>query len=299
MIAKSLYHAPMNREPKETSLDSLVLYMNEAGKYPLLTKEQEVELAQGMEVGREAWTRLQEGDLSEEKRLELDEAFLYGLDCREKFINSNLRLVVSVAKKRRIDLLKTMSLLDLIQEGNTGLERAVEKFNWRKGFKFSTYATFWIKQSIDRGLLSDHTIRVPQDLYPLLGRQDVTDQTGGDRLSQAAAATELMYLDSPINSSPDNAHTLGETIAADSNIEGWLDDFFDHELLEILFNKANLTEQERRAISLSYGIGGITPMTQKEIAEAAEIPRYVVLGLMKSALKKLSKTAEKLELTYN
>ncbi|MCP5027038.1 MAG: sigma-70 family RNA polymerase sigma factor [Actinomycetia bacterium] len=138
--------------------DSVGQYLNEIGMVPLLTAEEERELSQIIEKGQEARTRRDAGETGREIRKPIAEADR----AKDRFIRANLRLVVSVA--RRYPLPPSMELLDLIQEGNLGLEHAVDKFDWRKGFKFSTYATFWIRQAIGRALDQKASlVRLPGD----------------------------------------------------------------------------------------------------------------------------------------
>jgi RNA polymerase primary sigma factor len=138
--------------------DSVGQYLNEIGLVPLLTAEEERELSQIIEKGRDAAVALENG----ERSVELKRAVRAAAAAKDRFIRSNLRLVVSVA--RRYPLPPGMELLDLIQEGNLGLEHAVDKFDWRKGFKFSTYATFWIRQAIGRALDQKASlVRLPGD----------------------------------------------------------------------------------------------------------------------------------------
>ena len=126
--------------------DSVGQYLNEIGLVPLLTAQEERELSQVVEAGTKARAAIEAGeDTAENRRLARK-----GAEAKDRFIRANLRLVVSVA--RRYPLPPAMELLDLVQEGNLGLEHAVDKFDWRKGFKFSTYATFWIRQAIGRAL---------------------------------------------------------------------------------------------------------------------------------------------------
>ncbi len=139
--------------------DSVGQYLNEIGMVPLLTAEEERELSQIIEKGREASERV---DAGEPKTRELRKAINEAAAAKDRFIRANLRLVVSIA--RRYPLPPSMELLDLIQEGNLGLEHAVDKFDWRKGFKFSTYATFWIRQAIGRALDQKASlVRLPGD----------------------------------------------------------------------------------------------------------------------------------------
>jgi RNA polymerase sigma factor (sigma-70 family) len=140
--------------------DLLQLYLNDIGKYPLLTRDDEVRLGTLAQAGQAAATRLAEGDvLTTALQEELDDAVRAGEDAARKFVRSNLRLVVSIAKKYQAS---GLPLLDLIQEGNFGLIQAVERFDPRRGFKFSTYATWWIRQTIARGIANtSRTIRLP------------------------------------------------------------------------------------------------------------------------------------------
>jgi RNA polymerase primary sigma factor len=136
--------------------DSVGQYLNEIGLVPLLTAQEERELSQVIEKGAEAAARIEAGERSRDLQRDVRKA----AEAKDRFIRANLRLVVSVA--RRYPLPPGMELLDLIQEGNLGLEHAVDKFDWRKGFKFSTYATFWIRQAVQRGLANKgSTIRIP------------------------------------------------------------------------------------------------------------------------------------------
>src|SRR5215218_6032006 len=138
--------------------DSIGLYLNDIGKVPLLTAEDERELSRIIETGREAADLLANG----KRGAALKNTVAAAADAKDRFIRSNLRLVVSIAK--RYPLPQGMELLDLIQEGNLGLEHAVDKFDWRKGFKFSTYATFWIRQAIGRALDQKASlVRLPGD----------------------------------------------------------------------------------------------------------------------------------------
>ena len=138
--------------------DSVGQYLNEIGMVPLLNAQDERELSQTIEAGAEARAQKEAGETG----VVLDRAIRKAAQAKDRFIRSNLRLVVSVA--RRYPLPPGMELLDLIQEGNLGLEHAVDKFDWRKGFKFSTYATFWIRQAIGRALDQKASlVRLPGD----------------------------------------------------------------------------------------------------------------------------------------
>src|SRR5437763_11863475 len=140
------------KERVERDEEDLVrLYLTDIGQYPLLTKDDEVRLAQAIEAGMAGRTELDSGvkGLPAARKRELRRVVHAGEHAQQTFVQSNLRLVVSIAKKYQAS---GLPLLDLIQEGNLGLMHAVEKFDWRKGFKFSTYATWWIRQAITRGI---------------------------------------------------------------------------------------------------------------------------------------------------
>src|SRR5271170_1638771 len=154
--------------------DLVRLYLSDIGQYTLLTKDDEVRQAQTIEEGREARTELEGAEtdkkikLTPSKKLALKRAVHRGDQAERDFVQSNLRLVVSIAKKYQAS---GLPLLDLIQEGNLGLMHAVEKFDWRKGFKFSTYATWWIRQAITRGIANTgRTIRLPVHAGDTLAR---------------------------------------------------------------------------------------------------------------------------------
>ena len=161
----------MAKDRVERDEEDLVrLYLTDIGQYPLLTKDDEVRLAQVIEKGADARGQLDnpEVTLTPAKKRELRRAARKGDAAEQTFVQSNLRLVVSIAKKYQAS---GLPLLDLIQEGNLGLMHAVEKFDWRKGFKFSTYATWWIRQAITRGIANTgRTIRLPVHAGDTLAR---------------------------------------------------------------------------------------------------------------------------------
>ena len=160
----------MAKERVERDEEDLVrLYLTDIGQYPLLTKDDEVRLAQQIEGGNAAREQmLRAKTLSPAKKRELRRCARHGDEAQRTFVQSNLRLVVSIAKKYQAS---GLPLLDLIQEGNLGLMHAVEKFDWRKGFKFSTYATWWIRQAITRGIANTgRTIRLPVHAGDTLAR---------------------------------------------------------------------------------------------------------------------------------
>ena len=173
----------MAKDRVERDEEDLVrLYLTDIGQYTLLTKDDEVRLAKQIEAGKTAIGELDGGgkDVTAARKRELRRAARDGEDAERAFVQSNLRLVVSIAKKYQAS---GLPLLDLIQEGNLGLMHAVEKFDWRKGFKFSTYATWWIRQAITRGIANTgRTIRLPVHAGDTLAR-----------LQKARARLELKY----------------------------------------------------------------------------------------------------------
>ena len=160
----------MAKERVERDEEDLVrLYLTDIGQYPLLTKDDEVRLAQAIEAGAEARQALESGDkVTPAKKRELRRTARDGEQAERTFVQSNLRLVVSIAKKYQAS---GLPLLDLIQEGNLGLIRAVEKFDYTKGYKFSTYATWWIRQAITRAMADQaRTIRIPVHMVEVINK---------------------------------------------------------------------------------------------------------------------------------
>jgi RNA polymerase primary sigma factor len=273
----------VNGDLAHATTDALQLFLNEAGRYKLLTAEEEVELAK----------RIERGDK----------------DAKDLMVNSNLRLVVSIAKRYQGH---GLSLLDLIQEGIIGLIRAVEKFDYRKGFKFSTYATWWIRQAVQRGVANkSRTIRIPvhivereqkiaraeRELVVTLGRQP-TDQ----ELAKAAklplkqvhevkaAARAVTSLDKPIGD--DDSATYGELFASE---HANTDEEVEISLREETLRKAlaDLPEREQRVLKLRYGLdGNREPMSLEAIGRELGITRERVRQIEANALETLSMLRE-------
>ena len=190
--------------------DSVGQYLNEIGLVPLLTAEEERELSKIIEKGHKARLRKKAGETGSE----FDRAIADAAIAKDRFIRANLRLVVSVA--RRYPMPPGMELLDLIQEGNLGLEHAVDKFDWRRGFKFSTYATFWIRQSIGRALdYKSSLIRIPGDRSASLRAE--LRRVGGDGEALDANNAELHRLTTPVSLDKtvgdDGDATFGDLVA--------------------------------------------------------------------------------------
>jgi RNA polymerase primary sigma factor len=279
------YAAYSNGELATATTDSLQLFLNEIGRYPLLTAEEEVELAK----------RIERGDL----------------EAKERMINSNLRLVVSIAKRYQGH---DLTLLDLIQEGVLGLIRAVEKFDWRRGFKFSTYATWWIRQAVQRGVQNrSRTIRVPvhvaelerkaarveRELTAKLGRNPSEEEVADaakiplDKLRQAREAVRtITSLDRPIGEEGDA--TIGDLVAApDGDPAAEVAVRLDGSALEGAL--ASLDEDERRLLELRFGLGGAEPVSIERAAKELSISRERVKRLERDALERLSRNRELLE----
>tara|TARA_B100000131_G_scaffold23507_1_gene22632 strand:- start:5958 stop:6812 length:855 start_codon:yes stop_codon:yes gene_type:complete len=218
--------------------DTLTLYLNDIGRHPLLTKKEEVRLSEQIRAGKEASERMEQSQYRDLEELQkLERTVKRAERAKERFILGNLRLVVSVAKKYPVT--GSLELEDLIQEGNVGLEHAVQKFDGRKGFKFSTYGTFWIRQAINR-LIDQHSnlIRIPADTHSALRRQlreaDVNSPDLSREMSRIHALTQMSSLDSPLMVDEDrNLHSL---IASDDHspedlVRGWHDTEMVREIL--------------------------------------------------------------------
>jgi RNA polymerase primary sigma factor len=193
--------------------DTLGLYLNDIGKVALLTAEEERQLAKAIENGRDAAARIDAGERSPE----LERAVRTAAAAKDRFVRANLRLVVSLA--RRYPLPQGMELGDLIQEGNLGLEHAVDKFDWRRGFKFSTYATFWIRQAIGRALDQKASlVRLPGDRSASLRAALRQTATSGEELD--AESARLQRISTPVSLDrtigDDGDTTLGDLVASDA-----------------------------------------------------------------------------------
>ena len=230
--------------------DSIGMYLNEIGRVPLLNAEEERELSRIIEDGRHAAERLANG----EKGARLKSSVNAAAAAKDRFIRANLRLVVSIA--RRYPLPQGMDLGDLIQEGNLGLEHAVDKFDWRRGFKFSTYATFWIRQAIGRALdQKGSLIRIPGDRSANL--RSALRQTGGDAELLDAGNADLHRLTATVSLDKtvgdDGDATLGDMISSnDESPENVLMASVDSALLDELLG--SLDKRGRYAVEARFGL---------------------------------------------
>jgi len=292
--------------------DLVRLYLDNIGRYPLLTKDDESRLSQLIHAGREAKEELAAGTPSLRRRRELERRAKAGDAATEEFINSNLRLVVAIAKKYQS---QDLPLLDLVQEGNVGLIHAVGKFDWRKGFKFSTYATWWIKQAISRGI--DNTarcIRLPvhageqlrqlarlkRQLEERTGRTPSTAELAEALKVPEAQVAELLRqagtpvsLDSPID--PDGDTHMGDLVAdspAHSPLELVIEAMLGGEVDRLL---GVLDERERQVLRLRYGFDGDGPKTLEEVGAALHLTRERARQIERAALSKLRHPSAKTE----
>jgi RNA polymerase primary sigma factor len=260
--------------------DSVGQYLNEIGLVPLLTADEERELSQTIERGRDAQERIDAG----ERGRELRKAVAAAAAAKDRFIRANLRLVVSIA--RRYPLPPSMELLDLIQEGNLGLEHAVDKFDWRKGFKFSTYATFWIRQAIGRALDQKASlVRLPGDRSASL-RAALRQASGdGEELDDENARlyrlTTPTSLDRPVGD--DDGSELVDLLAADvPTPEQVLVDREEeqtlHDLLGVLDGRA------RYAVEQRFGLTDGRKRSYREVGEELGVTAEAARRLVKRAV---------------
>jgi len=295
-----------NRFDQGLEADSVGLYMDGLGRWELLTKDDEARLGAVIEQGTAARALLEQGDrklTAEERRRARSEARA-GQEATEQFVHANLRLVISIARRYQSS---GMPLADLIQEGNLGLMHAVEKFDWRKGFKFSTYATWWIKQAITRGIANqERTIRLPVhagDIVTLLtktagrlegtlGRRPTVEELAHESGVSPAQVEDTQRwmqdttsLDQPIGAEGDlslgdrvpdaSEDPAGEVIAADT-------------VAQITRLLGQLDERERRILVLRYGLdGGGEPRTLEDVSSHFDLTRERIRQIEVKAMCKL------------
>jgi RNA polymerase sigma factor (sigma-70 family) len=285
--------------------DLLRLYYSEVGRYALLTKDDEIALAQRIEAGRAARDQLHTGaSLTPSAQCELHRTARAGQDAQRVFVQANLRLVVSIAKRYHSS---GVALSDLIQDGNVGLIHAVQKFDWRKGFKFSTYATWWIRQAISRSIANtSRAIRLPVHIEDRLLLVQRTRNELETRLGRHVTRAELAAaLDLPEATIEDVMRfvvgplSLSEPLSDDSRAE--LADLIhdrtqtspcDVALSTLLPDEigmllAALDERERFIITLRYGLDGAEPHTLSEIGVQLRISRERVRQIEVRAMSKL------------
>jgi RNA polymerase primary sigma factor len=272
--------------------DSVGLYLNSIGLVPLLTAAEERELSQVIEQGVAARIRLASGEqLTAAEKRELNKASKAAAAAKDRFIRANLRLVVSIA--RRYPLPQGMELLDLIQEGNLGLEHAVDKFDWRKGFKFSTYATFWIRQSIGRALDQKASlVRLPGDRSASLraALRAVSGDTNelDDEHAALHRLTTPTSLDRPVGD--DDGSELVDLVAdvkpgpEDLLIEREQDALITN-LLDVLDDRA------RWAVEQRFGLGDGRKKSYREVGEGLGVTAEAARRLVKRAVSAVREEA--------
>ncbi|MCR5670522.1 MAG: RNA polymerase sigma factor RpoD [Butyrivibrio sp.] len=286
--------------------DPVRMYLKEIGKVPLLTADQEIDLAKAMEAGLEAEKTLAEdkGKLSDSKKKALEQAVYEGNEAKKRLAEANLRLVVSIAKRY---VGRGMLFLDLIQEGNLGLIKAVEKFDFRKGFKFSTYATWWIRQAITRAIADQaRTIRIPvhmvetinklirvsRQLLQELGREPLPEEVAKEMNLPVERVREILKisqepvsLETPIGEEEDSH--LGDFIQ-DDNVPVPADaaafTLLKEQLVEVL---DTLTEREQKVLRLTFGLDDGRARTLEEVGKEFNVTRERIRQIEAKALRKL------------
>lgn len=293
--------------PEGTNIEDPVrMYLKEIGKVPLLSAEEEIALAQKMEAGELAKTQLEddEASLSEEEKRELRILVNQGDYAKKKLAEANLRLVVSIAKRY---VGRGMLFLDLIQEGNLGLIKAVEKFDYRKGYKFSTYATWWIRQAITRAIADQaRTIRIPvhmvetinklirvsRQLLQELGREPSPEEIAEQMDIPVERVREILKisqepvsLETPIGEEEDSH--LGDFIQ-DENVPVPADaaafTLLKEQLVEVL---STLTEREQKVLRLRFGLDDGRARTLEEVGKEFKVTRERIRQIEAKALRKL------------
>jgi RNA polymerase sigma factor (sigma-70 family) len=286
--------------------DLVRLYLHDIGQYPLLTKDDEARLAQAIEARSQAGQDLQAKDarLTAPRRRELKRVVQRGDDAGRRFVQSNLRLVVSIAKRYQAS---GLPLLDLIQDGNLGLIHAVEKFDWRKGFKFSTYATWWIRQAITRGIANTaRPIRLPihaGDLVMLVQKaQGQLQAKLGRPATLAELAIEVGLAEDKITEVlrfPGEPLSLSTPLREDGDAE--LGDVVEDRLAESPFEAAALAllpdeiarllapldEREREILRLRFGLDRGEPRTLEEVGKHFNLTRERIRQIEARAMSKL------------
>jgi RNA polymerase primary sigma factor len=284
--------------------DPVRLYLNEIGRYPLLTSQQEVELAMHMEAGLRAQSRLDEEGLIDEDRAVLGHEIDIGDAAQKQLVQSNLRLVVALARRY---VGRGMALLDLIQEGNVGLMRAVERFDYRRGFKFSTYATWWIRQAISRAIADQgRTIRMPihvldsvnkltraqREMTQTMGRAPSLDELAFELDIEPSRVAELqriaqdtVSLETPVGEDDDG--TLGdlvEDLESDRPPDVATFSSLQDQLAMAL---EGLNEREREVLIMRFGLADGRMRTLEEVGSHFKVTRERIRQLETKALAKL------------
>ena len=300
--------AVKERSEASDSEDLIRLYLSEIGRYPLLTREDEARLGEIIDAGKQAAAELGESHVEPTRRAELEEKVKAGREAAARFVKSNLRLVVSIAKKYQAS---GLGLLDLIQEGNLGLIHAVGKFDRTKGFKFSTYATWWIRQSIARGIAGTaRSIRLPVHAGEQLARLRKTSAAFeadhgrspdiaelADALGVAPTKVEelLLCMPEPLSLSErfgeDGETELGELVE-DTQATAPDESVFAAMLPDAVVQLLEpLNEREKEILCLRYGLDRGEPRTLAEVAERFGVSRERIRYIEAKAIAKLRDAA--------
>lgn len=287
-----------------SATDVLGQYLAGIGNYELLNAEQEVELAQKMEAGNDARARLESGEaLDPSERRRLHSRVVTGEAARQRFVEANLRLVVSNARRYAGN---DIEMVDLIQEGNLGLITAVEKFDWRKGFKFSTYATWWIRQAMQRARANlGDTIRLPARLHDALPAVRAAAETLQSKLGRAATPEEIAEETGIDEDDVEKAMSVASTVAIETPIGedgATLSDFIadvdaiapdaevELRMAEDALRSAlaELSPTHRRAVEMRYGLDDGAPATLARISSEIDVPEHQLRPLIDEALQRLA-----------
>lgn len=285
--------------------DPVKMYLKEIGQIPLLDPKEEPIIARQIQEGEEAKEAMKKPDLSDEEKKKLAKVIADGEQAKQTLISSNLRLVVSIAKKY---VGRGMLFLDLIQEGNCGLIKAVEKFDYTKGFKFSTYATWWIRQSITRAIADQaRTIRIPVHMVETINKltrvqRQLVQDLGRDPLPEEIAekmenisaekvreiqkiALDPVSLETPIGEE-DDSH-LGDFIEDKDTLSP--DDYTNNQLLKDEINAVlqGLTEREEKVLRLRFGLLDGRTRTLEEVGKEFNVTRERIRQIEAKALRKL------------
>ena len=285
--------------------DPVKMYLKEIGQIPLLDPKEEPIIARQIQEGEEAKEAMKKPDLSDEEKKKHAKVIADGEQAKQMLISSNLRLVVSIAKKY---VGRGMLFLDLIQEGNCGLIKAVEKFDYTKGFKFSTYATWWIRQSITRAIADQaRTIRIPVHMVETINKltriqRQLVQDLGRDPLPEEIAekmenisaekvreiqkiALDPVSLETPIGEE-DDSH-LGDFIEDKDTLSP--DDYTNNQLLKDEINAVlqGLTEREEKVLRLRFGLLDGRTRTLEEVGKEFNVTRERIRQIEAKALRKL------------
>jgi RNA polymerase primary sigma factor len=284
--------------------EAMALYLREIGRVPLLTAADEVRLSQAIERGRAAAERLREQTVSAAERDELEALVHEGDVARASLADANLRLVVSVARRYSN---RGVPLIDLIQEGNLGLLRAVEKFDWRRGFKFSTYATWWIRQAVSRAIADDaRTIRIPVHLYDVVNRMARVSSQLHQELGREPTEAEI---GAALQLSPERVRELSQVLPQPVSLDGLVGEDQDTRLSDMVADEnatslelaaeyrllaerirdtlLTLTPRERRVIERRFGLGDDNDESLTAIGREIGVTRERIRQIESTALRKL------------